>query len=101
MSAMRVAKLGKSKRLIAYTLTLVFNLSVLLPIPAPAISFNSAPARVWGHIYAATEKIERVTAQKKINLNGKLLLIIFQTMQKKPCSTQLTSGQEISRQKSL
>jgi hypothetical protein len=66
MSAMRVAKLGKSKRLIAYTLTLVFNLSVLLPIPAPAISFNSAPARVWGHIYAATEKIERVTAQKKI-----------------------------------
>lgn len=66
MSAMRVAKLGKSKLLIAYTLTLVFNLSVLLPIPAPAISFNSAPARVWGHIYADTEKIERVIAPQNI-----------------------------------
>ncbi|MEY3318424.1 MAG: hypothetical protein RL540_796 [Actinomycetota bacterium] len=53
MSAMRARFGGKPKGALAYLLSLILSLTVLLPIQANALSFNSAPARFWGHIYAS------------------------------------------------
>ena len=55
MSAMRALSRLKSKGLLAYLLSLVLSVSVLIPIEASALSFNSAPARFWGHIYASED----------------------------------------------
>ena len=73
MGAMRVARVGKSKVLSAHVLALVIIISVLHPIPAPAISFNSSPARFWGHIYASPGTSTEVLApQRSAKLEGEV-----------------------------
>ncbi len=53
MSAMRALSRFKPKGLLAYLLSLVLSINVLIPIEATALSFNSAPAKFWGYIYAS------------------------------------------------
>jgi hypothetical protein len=73
MGAMQVAKVGKSKLLTAHILTLAIIFSVLLPMPAPAVSFNSSPARIWGHIYASQENPKTfLTPQRSGKLEGEV-----------------------------
>jgi hypothetical protein len=73
MGAMRVARVGKSKMLSAHFLALVITVSVFHPIPAPAISFNSSPARIWGHIYASPKiSTEILTPQRSAKLEGEV-----------------------------
>ena len=58
MSAMRAKFRGMPRTAISRLLTFVLSLTFLLPIEANALTFNSAPARFWGHIYAS-ESLER------------------------------------------
>ncbi|MFM8235907.1 MAG: fibronectin [Actinomycetota bacterium] len=50
---MRALSRFKPKGILAYLLSLVLSITVLIPIEASALSFNSAPAKFWGYIYAS------------------------------------------------
>ncbi len=67
MSAMR-------KRVRIATLlisTLIFTLSA--PIQAPALTFNSAPATIWGHTFATDKPAPLLkTARRSANLEGEV-----------------------------
>ena len=69
MSAMRALSRLELKGLLAYLLALALSISLLIPIEANALSFNSAPARFWGHIYAsedATASLNSKTPQNSL-----------------------------------
>ncbi|MFM8384483.1 MAG: fibronectin [Actinomycetota bacterium] len=53
MSAMRALSRFNPKAVLAYLLSLVLSITVLIPIEASALSFNAAPAKFWGYIYAS------------------------------------------------
>jgi len=55
MSAMSGCLSIKRLDLTSFLVSLSLLLSSLLPIQAHALQFNSAPARIWGHIYAKNQ----------------------------------------------
>ena len=71
MSAMRAGIKGKSQGLLAGLLSLVISLTVLVPVEANALTFNSAPAKFWGHIYASQGSGELIGSNPtSTNLEG-------------------------------
>ena len=67
MSAMRALSRLKSKGVLAYLLSLALSLSLLIPIEANALNFNSAPARFWGHIYASGDRTASLNSKSPQN----------------------------------
>ncbi|MFM7775635.1 MAG: fibronectin, partial [Actinomycetota bacterium] len=73
MSAMRALSRFKPRGVLAYLLSLVLSIAVLIPIEATALSFNSAPVKFWGYIYASdvsTNSLYSKTQQN--NLEGEV-----------------------------
>jgi len=67
MSAMRALSRLKSKGVLAYFLSLALSISLLIPIEANALSFNSAPARFWGHIYSSEDRTASLNSKAPQN----------------------------------
>lgn len=71
MSAMRAGIKGKSRAFFARLLSLVISLTVLVPVEANELTFNSAPAKFWGHIYASQGSGELIgSSPTSANLEG-------------------------------
>lgn len=63
MSAMR----ARFPRVLAGLTTLSLALSIFLPVSSSALSFNSAPARYWGYIYAGQDQATAITSTASSN----------------------------------
>lgn len=71
MRAMRVHFPGFRSKLLAGSLSLAISVSILAPIPSSALSFNSAPARYWGHIFAGDNQIGSIGSNpRSSNIEG-------------------------------
>ena len=56
---------------ISGSLTLFLLISLLAPVSAPALSFNSAPARYWGHLYKSNYAYQqKITVGRQGNIQG-------------------------------
>lgn len=61
----------KRFEVISGSLTLFLLISLLAPVSAPALSFNSAPARYWGHLYKAEYAYQqKITVERQGNIQG-------------------------------
>jgi len=71
MSAMRQFARPSRVRLLALVATPLIFLSVLFPIKTSALTFKSAPARLWGNVVASDIAAkEKVSGNKSANLEG-------------------------------
>jgi hypothetical protein len=73
MSAMRARKVVAPKSALACLLTLVLSFTVLMPVQAATLNFNSSPAKKWGHIYAGAESQSNLqTSARTSKLEGEV-----------------------------
>jgi hypothetical protein len=73
MSAMRAGKVVAPKSALACLLTLVLSFTVLMPVQAATLDFNSSPAKKWGHIYAGAESQSNLqTSPRSSKLEGEV-----------------------------
>ena len=71
MRAMRVIVPRFRRRSLAGLTSLFLALSILAPVQSNALSFNSAPARFWGHIYAGNNEVDSIkTAPRAAKVEG-------------------------------
>ena len=73
MSAMRARRVVAPKSALAYLITLVLSFTVLIPVQAATLNFNSIPAKKWGHIYAGAESQNNLqTSARSSKLEGEV-----------------------------
>ncbi|MEY2722183.1 MAG: hypothetical protein RIS57_90, partial [Actinomycetota bacterium] len=73
MSAMRARKVVAPKSALACLITLILSFTVLIPVQAATLDFNSSPAKKWGHIYASAESQSNLqTSPRSSKLEGEV-----------------------------
>jgi hypothetical protein len=73
MSAMRARKVVAPESVLACLITLVLSFTLLMPVQAATLNFNSSPAKKWGHIYAGAESQSNLqTSPRSSKLEGEV-----------------------------
>jgi len=106
MSAMRALSRLKSKGVLAYFLSLALSISLLIPIEANALSFNSALqdsgatfTQVKTELLHSIQRLPKILSREKLSRSGGSPITISRQKREMLFSTQSISGQEISNLK--